>query len=242
MFNVTDLAFEEARLVSIAEYEYGEFFDVANSCIRFLWRFHYETNADCWIFLGFLAQIQKSLQLAILSTLRRHDIQTSMMLRYTLETICLSLYSMEFREEKYFSKYLGDGTVLPTKALSDSYNWLNKILPEQSEKIKNIKESINKFSVHGNILPSFYNTDLFKEDGKATIFFFDKEHSDITKMRMWWIADTCIGYMMMISIVNEKFPTIKLVSNFDDVLESLFNRIKKVEAELRKTETFLKYY
>ncbi|MNC20215.1 hypothetical protein D3C75_681580 [compost metagenome] len=240
MFSTNDLAQEEARLVSVAQQEYGDFFNMAEYAVRFLWRFCYEPNESCWIFVSLLGQVQKGIHLALLSNLRKHDVQTNMLLRYSLEAIPLSLYSLVFREEKYFAKYQEDGTVLPTEALKASYKWLEKKFPQQNGIIKYSKDSINKFSAHGNIIPASYNTD-FSKDGKVTISFFDKDHSDVMKLRLWWISDICYGYMNMVAILNEEYPSVKLVANFQEIMSDLFQAIKSTESQLRNTDTFKKF-
>jgi hypothetical protein len=236
MFDSVDLAIEEARRVEKASIEYGDFFLTAQDCIKLLWAFNKQTHANRWIFLNLLSQVQKSMNLALLSAARGHNIQTNMMLRYALESMAVALYSMEFTEQKYFGTIQQDGTFKTAdtkKALSASYNWLESKFPKYNKSMKISKDAINAYSAHGNIIPTFFNT-TFKTDGKVSISFFDKdEDKAYTKLSFWWISDICLGFLDTAARLNVEHPSFVLISNFIDEMQDLTNRTIKIKTEVK---------
>lgn len=160
------------------------------------------------MYFRFLSQVQKSLYLSLLSTLRKHDIQTNMMLRYSLESISLCLYSMYERNEDVFREFLDDGTVHSYKITKTVGTWLEKESEQFAKSIHIMKNSINAFATHGNILPTSFNSTL--DNGIFTFHFFDIEQPDITKQRLWWISDICFGFLDMSSMLNLKYPCFTL--------------------------------
>src|SRR3989339_2020152 len=74
---------------------YSTHLKVADDIIYFLSReFVNTTNDKNVIFMAFFTQISVDLELAMLSTLRRHDIQACLMLRHALESACLAAYAL----------------------------------------------------------------------------------------------------------------------------------------------------
>lgn len=237
MFSIHDLTGAEARMIHIAEYEYGDYFKVANSIVMFLWKFSGKIDPDFWIFTAFLSQVQKSALLALMSAVRQHDIQTSMMMRYTLESATLAVYSTHEKNEDCYHEIKEDGTVSPNDALRKAYKWMEKAYPEYNEIVKFQKATLNKHSTHGNILPSVFNVD-FHEEGKVRFNFFDTTTKDLTNFKIWCIADICFKFLNVIGYINKEQPFFESVPKFNTIMSEYNSQINFLKENLRHTETF----
>jgi hypothetical protein len=239
MLNVTQVAYEESRLVNIAEYKYGIYFELTHSILNYLMVFYQKPKYEAHLFIRFTMQVQKGLYLAFLSALRNHDVQTGMMLRYSLESAALALYSMFEKNEDIYRKYREDGTIESIKITKKVMNWLEDQSTEFANSLKIMKDTISEHLAHGNVLPTVFNSTL--KDDKFTFHFFDIEHKEITKQRLWWIADICFGFMDMAAHLNLKYPCFTLKDDFINVMQGYSNHIKTIRDELRYNETFGKY-
>lgn len=233
MLSPTSIAYEENRLVNIAEYEYKEFYQLAEKMVGYLLDFYEKPKLEANLYFRFLSQVQKSLYLSLLSTLRQHDIQTNMMLRYSLESISLCLYSMYERNEDVYREFLDDGTVQSYKITKKVGIWLESESPQFAQSIHFMKNSINAFASHGNILPTAFNSTL--DDGKFTFHFFDIEQPNITKQRLWWISDICFGFLDMSSKINLKYPCFTLnEEEFLNIMHQSHVKITEQKEVLKK--------
>ncbi|OMC76805.1 hypothetical protein BK125_17275 [Paenibacillus odorifer] len=208
MLNPISISYEENRLVNIGEHEYKEFYQLAEKMVGYLLNFYEKPKLEANLYFRFLSQVQKSLYLSLLSTLRQHDIQTNIMLRYSLESISLCLYSMYERNEDVYREFSDDGTVQSFKITKKVGTWLESESSQFAQSIHFMKNTINAFSSHGNILPTAFNSNL--DDGKFTFHFFDIVQPNITKQRLWWISDICFGFLDMSSKLNLKYPCFTL--------------------------------
>ncbi|MBI4802612.1 MAG: hypothetical protein HY796_08835 [Elusimicrobia bacterium] len=177
------LALENDK-VKEALINYSAYLKMADDMIYFLSREFLDTIKDeNVIFLSFFAQISVDLELAVLSTLRRHDIQACCMLRHALESTCLAAYALFSKsvadEDKAMSEY-GH----PAKKL---YKWIAKEFPEQSENIKKIKEKINDNFSHANIKTSAAN--LIVRNEKINPTFFDSNSNETVPKRLYVISE-----------------------------------------------------
>ncbi|MEW9702952.1 hypothetical protein [Paenibacillus sp. SI8] len=221
--------------------EYGDYYRYATESIDLLNGFIASIRTDAHVFMIFLSQIQKSSILAVLSTLRRHDVQALMTVRHLLESSVLATYSFiehDLDEYAYTSK---NGYAIEKKKIKErARKWLNAEFPEYSNKIKQIKGQINDFYAHANLLSAFANYE-FSEVDKITLRLFDKKEDLFIKQRLWWIGNICFGIMDLFIKVNQKYPIITLINEIDERMISLARYNNKLQEELMSIPNFTRH-
>jgi hypothetical protein len=238
-FRIEDLSNAENEIVKKAHENYGAVFDNANDLVSLTWEFPSEVDPEAWIFISFLSQVQKSLSLALLSAIRKHDVQTGMMLRYALESAVLACYALCNPHMDKFVRIDSDGVAQPKEEVlkKDAYKWIEKKYKTYSDKIKYMKGVINKSLAHANIILTTSNFDFLEPEMKVSIF--DKDDELITKQRLWWIANISFGLLDLFSKVIHDFPLVKLADDFATRMKESYaenNRIKQETNE--KSQVF----
>ena len=246
MYNINEISEIENALLRTAPLEYGKFFDNANSLVSFTTDFYNKVDFNYWLFLGFSAQVQNSLFLAIISTLRRHDVQTNMMLRQALESVVLTCYSAYNKDENDFAQKTSEGLlILNEKVLNKTYKWLEANYKTHSDKIEFMKKHINETSAHSNILHVFQNTDL-SQNRRIVTSFFDGNNEDMEhframiKQRLWWIGNIAFGLIDLLSKVITDFKVGKVIDNFPQIMTELGSENQSLMEELKRNPRFSK--
>jgi hypothetical protein len=246
MYNLIEISEIENALVKSAAIEYGYYYENANSLVSLASSFFNKVDFDFWIFLSLQSQVQNSLSLALLSTLRRHDVQTNMMLRHALEACVLACYAVHSKNENDFVKQDPNGiVVLDTKVRKKANEWLETNYKSYSDRIKFMKEHINSTSAHANFKNAFINTDFSSQD-KILINFFDSSNSDMehfrimTMQRLWWIGNIAFGTIDLVSKVIYDYKAANLIDNFTSIMKELGAQNKKLMDELKQNPRFAK--
>ena len=65
--SLIEISEEENKLVTDAKNKYGKVYENAENLVFLLWDFLKSTEADAWIFVSFLSQVQKFAVLSLLS-------------------------------------------------------------------------------------------------------------------------------------------------------------------------------
>jgi len=204
---------------------YSTHLKVADDIIYFLSREFVDTTSDKnVIFMSFFTQISVDLELAMLSTIRRHDIQACMMLRHALESIPLAAYSL-------FSKQVIDkcGIVAEFGNTGKACDWIKNNYPEHSENIKGIKGKINNHYSHANITTAAPN--LIIGDDKTFSCFFDSNSDKTLPKRLYiiseiaWLAldliDKAIGKTNGGVVLNKDSD--QKIKDFGEQIDSVFS-------------------
>lgn len=209
-FKIEDLSAAENELIQKAHEDFGIIFDNANGLVSAIW--HFTSSGDikkAWIFISFLSNIQKSLTLSLLSTIRGHDAQSQMMLRQSLESSVLASYALYETNSDEFGTIDPKGALqMDEKVFDKARKWLEGNYKEYSEKIKFMKDTINTNAAHSNILVAMKNVDF--KDITIEASFFDKPDKLITESQLWWIGNISFGLIDLFSKVIHDFPLVKL--------------------------------
>jgi len=245
MYNIIEISEIENALIKAASVEYGRYYENASSLVSLASDFFNKADFDFWVFLSLLSQVQNSLCLALLSTLRRHDVQTNMMLRHVLEAAVLACYSIHNKNEDNFAKQTSEGLlILNDKVRDKSYKWLESNYKSYSDKIKFMKDKINKTSTHANIMHAFYNTD-FSSHRKIVVSIFDGNNEDIEHtrvmimQRLWWIGNIAFGIVDLLSKVISDYKAANLIDNFADIMATLGRQNQMLMEELKQNQRCL---
>ncbi|WP_186438576.1 hypothetical protein, partial [Cohnella terricola] len=231
----------EHNMIETAEKEYRDYYQFAIESINLLDSFVNSVELDAQVFLIFLSQIQKSTTLAVLSSLRRHDVQALMNIRHLLESFVLIVYSFiekDFESYVLYSKY---GYAVEKRDVKDrARKWLKAEFPEYSDKIKNMKDQINDFYAHANLLSAFANYN-FDDDLKISLEIFDKKEDVFIRQRLWWIGNITFGIIDLIIKVNRKYPLITFRNDINKRMIKLAQRNNFLQEELTNLPNFSKH-
>ena len=227
----------EHKMVHDASKDYGEYWVYANEAIHLLQNFVDGVAIEAQAFSIFLSQIQKSSTLAVLSTLRRHDVQALIMIRHLSESTVLAAYSLvEYELNKYIytSK---NGYAMEKKDIKKrAYKWIEKEYPDISKRIKLAKDQINDLYAHANLLSAFTNYKI-SEENNIVLEFFDKKDDVFTKQRLWWIGNISFGIIDLITKVNRKHSLISTKDISNNMLRLMMLN-NKLQEELMKLPNF----
>lgn len=180
-------------------------------------------------FKVFFTQISVDLNLAVLSILRRHDIQACLMLRHALESICLAAYAISFcepitSESEFVNNF---------KDTKKAYIRIEKEFPKRSESIKKIKEKINENFSHANIKTSAAN--LTEKDGEMNPCFFDSNNNETLPKRFFVVSEVAYLALDLLEMKIKKSDSgIVLNKGVDGRIRDFAKQIDKVFANFIK--------
>lgn len=239
-FKIEDLSNAENEIVKKAHEDYGAVFDNANDLVSLTWDFLSNVDPKAWIFISFLSQVQISLSLALLSAIRKHGVQTDMMLRYALESAVLACYGLYNPNMNEFVRTDSDGVEHPNdKVRSKAYGWIEQRYKTYSGKIKYMKDVINASFAHANIFLTPSNFDFLESEVKVS--FFDKDDELTTKQRLWVIANISFGLLDLFSKVIPDFPLATLADGFETKKSALYTENDRIKQELMKNPRFSRW-
>jgi hypothetical protein len=245
MFSIESFSNEENNMVKEAAIKYGRTYENANNLILLLMDCVKEiVQPEAWIFIGFLCQVQKSMLLAFLSTIRRHDVQTLMMLRNVLESSVLATYALYQNNPDVYGTINTQGILdINKKTKEKAYKWLDREFDYFSKKIKFFKDYINSTNAHANFGLIFYNIDFSSEYFMASHLFDDntedKEHNFmLTMQRLWMIGNISSGLLNLFNQGIKKYPLVSLVDDFESRLSMYSIENDKIKEELSNHPKF----
>lgn len=230
----------ENELINKAHKNYGQIFDNSYNTISFIWNFIKKADPSAWIFISFLSQVLKSLTLALLSAIRKHAIQSYLMLRNALESGALACYGLTTFKPDEFVNIDSKGIAHEKKKLKQkAYSWLNKNYPDSAKNLKHEKDIINKVFAHSSIIQTSWNYEL--SNLEMSVSFLDKDDELLEKQRLWAIANTTLGLLDLFSKVISDYPKVELVDDFKKNMEELWKANEIIKKELMSHPRFRKW-
>lgn len=231
--SINDLVSEEYELFYKAEDKYGESFVNALQLNTLLSIFVKSVSIDSYIFSLFYSQVKKHHTLALLSTSRRHHIQSMLTLRYVLESGVHAAYALVHPDEDKFVTKNDAGLLNSPNNLNDkSYKWIETNYSHHSKFIKFMKGEINERSAHSNLIQAFNNFNLNGDLIETP--FFDIENTHLIKTDFWMIGNIALGLMDLFYGVNVDVKRIVFIEDFRDRLMELQNQNNKIKEELQQ--------
>jgi len=199
-------------------------------------------DLDRFVFAIFLSQIRKHLTLSLFSALRLHKVQAMMNLRQVLEAGSCAAYAIANTDPADFADVRDDGTLDPSKKLTKKqYDWLDQNFSAGSTSIKRMKDTINEFGTHANIVCA---QQTFEHDFEAGIFnttFFDYEDEMSVKTDLWLIANVTLGLMDLFYGVNQTLGVVKLQDGWSDKFQALAKENERLKVEMLAHERLKKF-
>ncbi|MEI6217688.1 MAG: hypothetical protein WCP86_02200 [bacterium] len=225
----------ENQLIMAAGRQHSDTFNNTHSILQYYWSFLISADESVFCSVWFLSQIQQSLWLAMLSALRRHLVQTHLMIRHSLESGVLACYALHKKELAEFCPLCRVGDVemvVPDdNVLSRAYSWMEAEYQSDSEIIKTMKSEINRMSAHANIASASLNIQYDNEKKEIIKDMFDSEDALNTERSLWWIGNVAVRFMFLYAKILNKYPfAAKIRLDFPEkmkVLEAEHLRIHK---------------
>jgi len=231
---IEEFSVKENKLVQNAGNKYGEYYRTAKNCIILTECIKYSSE-EGMIFVHFWSQISTNLQLALLSTVRRHTVQTYMLLRQVLESSTYAYYGLYLKSFEKFGNISSKETFkIKENVKNPAHQWLNKFYPKQSNEIKSLKLFINQNFAHANIGNTQFSV-IEHSDRKKSMYFFDHDKNSIHIKRMFLLIieianlvlsllkevlkdNNCV-YLIENKEIFEDSNCITLIDDFDTKLE-----------------------
>jgi hypothetical protein len=127
-------------LTKDAEETYGEYFKHTKESLSLFLEFIKEIDPKATTFVRFFSQVQNHAILALLSIVRKHDVQAGMNIRQMIEHSRLAVYALYYDDESNF--YCRDDRGVAHqrgKVVSKARAFLDKNFKEESSVLKKTK-------------------------------------------------------------------------------------------------------
>jgi len=231
-YDIQKISEEENSLIKNAASDYGNAYEHANKAVLFFRGFMKEHDKGSYCFGAFLSFSRNSISLALLSILRKHDVQCQLMMRQFLESSVFAAYSMENNSIEAFGKIGEDGCLEINKDVKDkAYEWIESKYPQTSKIIKKMKKDINKIGAHANIVSAAMNL----RDASPEC---DIEEDHIIKQRLWWIGNVVMGIVGLLTELNKEKQFFRVIDDYDAQLKTLSEENDALKEELMSNPRF----
>lgn len=236
---IGDIIESEHQMVLNGYERFGEYFINASEYNNLLQHFIQSVDLRRLIFSLFLGQIRKHHLLAIFSAVRLHRVQTMMNLRQVLEAGTLASYAIAYPDCSEFVDMDENGTAdIPQKLTKKAYKWLEKNYKNGSDTIKKMKDAINSYDAHSNIICAHNNSRFTEEQEEVVSPFFDFEDDYFVKTDLWQIANIAMGLMDLLYGVNKDLGVIKFADDFLSRFKALKTENNCLKTEMMSTERY----
>lgn len=215
-----------------------EFVEHAEFGIGLLSSFAKISLPDGLIFSLFLNQLIKHANLALLSALRRHHVQSTLGLRFATESACWAAFAIAHHEKESFADFEVENFVDPTKKLKgEMYKWIEENYKPSNDSMKRFKDGLNALSTHANIVDTWRN---FHPE-KLTHDFFDIPEDHHIKTDVWAVANLCMGTIDLFYGVNKDHDILTVAPDFIEKFAKLKNDNDALKAQMMKEPVFAQF-
>ena len=235
--NIGEILDSERLMVLTAPERYGWYYTQALDSSVFLSKFIKSLDGDRFVFGRFHSQVKKHHLLALFSTVRLHEAQSTMNLRQVLEAGACAAFAIANPHPNHF--VTTDSQGLPNssqKLMAKIYNWLNQNYPDGSQNIKAMKDLINASTAHANL--AFTGSKFKQNDDDISSPFFDFEDPYFVKTDLWRIGNISISLLNLFYGVNQGLNVIKFVDDFHVTFDALVAQSKAIHAEMTSTDRY----
>lgn len=229
---LNEISATENKLVANAAYDHGKYFEHAQFATDFLHTFIKSISYEGVFFAMFIAVAEKHIILGALSGIRQHHVQATFDLRYAAEAGAWATYALAHPDPQHFAMTEADGTLEPTKELKEKmYKWLEEKYPAGNNSLKKFKGSLNKLSIHANIVDADRNFEELSREIISTSFF-DKLEEHHIKTDLWSAANLSMGLLDIFYGVNRDFPQLILQDDFLAKMKKLRDENNALKVEM----------
>lgn len=238
---IGDIIESESQMILHGAECYGDYFINASEFNTLLNGFIKSVDDPAkFIAIAFIFQIRKYHTLALFSAVRRHHIQTSMNLRYVIESAQWVAYAMGNEDQDKFCSKDSNGIIsIEDQHEKAMYKWLDDNFKVKADETRRLKKVISGAGAHSNITYAFQNFEMkpFKDAGFKTTFF-DPENDYWIKTDLWFVANTALGLLDLFYGVNQKHNVFKFVDDFGPKFKVLVDQNNQLKNEMMQTENY----
>jgi hypothetical protein len=181
--------------------------------------------------------VKKHHLLAVFSTVRLHEVQSTMNLRQVLEAGSCAAFAIANPDPRHFVTTDSQGVLNASQRLmARIYKWLDEKYPDGSKSIKSIKALINASTAHANL--AFTGSNFKEKDGGISSPFFDFEDPYFIKTDLWRIGNIAISLLDLYYGVNQNLGVVKFVDDFRDKFDALVVQSRAIHAEMTSTDRY----
>lgn len=191
----------EHEMVLDAEKRFGPHYLLAADATSILSTFVQKVHRKQRHFSLFLSHAKKHLVLALLSTLRQHQVQATMNIRQALEAGCVAAFALGNPDAQFYPSSEGENVFeYAEKHRATVYRWLDENFRSYSDVIKASKKNINVGTAHANVI---FASNVFEEtDSEFETPFFDVEDDFSIRAGLFRVADNAIMLLDLIAAVE----------------------------------------
>lgn len=166
----------------------------------------------------FEAQAVKGIFLAVLNTIRRHTVVAHILLRHSMESLVLFVYSMEFTEEKDYKIDKEDDEIIDfdVNLLHKANKHMQNKYPDISREIEGYKNIINSYYSHPNVSSAQYN--IAEIDGNLKMLIFDNYFNPYIRETLLSINDVIFIILNTFQRLESDYKYFVLRNNFNKLL------------------------
>lgn len=197
-------------------------------------------NKENEIFPIFQMQVINGFLLSVMSCIRRHTVQSHLMLRYALESLVLCCYSLENYDVNFYGEKENGQFIKfdSNKVKNMAYEYIKMKYPEHSLTIKQYKDIINNIYAHPNIFSASPN--ITEIDDKYKGLFFDPYYDNYIRDVLLYTNDLMIMTIDFLNKLSKDFKSFKFQPNIEGQLLELSKRHNKLFLDYTFTERFRK--
>lgn len=197
-------------------------------------------NKENEIFPIFQMQVINGFLLSVMSCIRRHTVQSHLMLRYSLESLVLCCYSLgnydiDFYGERNQHQFIRFDS---NKVKNAAYKFVEMKYPDYSLTIKQYKNIINNVYAHPNIFSASPN--ITEIDDKYKGLFFDPYYDNYIRDVLLYTNDLMIMTINFLNKLSKDFKSFEFQPNIERQLIGLSKRHNKLFLDYTFTERFRK--
>jgi len=228
MIDIDWIIEKENELTDRAKFDLGDNYHLSIDLLKLLQCIKSFSNKNEMAHI-FDAQILKGFHLVILNTIRRHSTEANLILRFTLESTVLFVYSMEFTRESDFGIIKNGFQIIDfdENVKEKAYKNIECKYPEYSKDIQMIKDFINKFYSHSNPISTQYNADM--RDGRLNALFFDSYVDNSIREVLLCVNEIMVKILnLYIQLKNDYQDTFHFNEDFEKQFDDIEKRQKKL--------------
>ena len=232
---IVEMVESERLMVATAAKRYGEFYEHAAEATVLFSNFVKSVSKNQTVFAQYLSIVKTHHTLALFSTVRLHQVQSTMDLRQVLEAGAFAACAIAKSNPYEFVEADAQGLLSqPKKLTTKLYQWLDTNYPNESGRIKELKDQINGATAHANLI---WATNIFKAGEKHHAApFFDFEDDHVVKVDLWRIGNIALALLDLFTKVNLACKTVVFIDDFATRFERLAVQNAQLLSELTSSE------
>lgn len=235
--DIRTIAEHEHKLIDLSLEAASDFGQYATDAVAFMATVVGGHQRKVILFAAHYAVARNAMIMAFLSVLRRHRVQSSLMMRTAIEHTSLAAYGLSEAGQAVTAKMVGEGQVFEeTPAFKKAvYDWMKVTLPKSSKALKGLKDEINRWESHASIastVPVFGWDEIAGDKIEAS--FFDKAdlvHLHVGCLRVGMTAMQIAQCFVEVLTVSDAIRLTKNRTDFDSMIEE-GNRLSEILTSL----------